>query len=180
MTHEDRLYNCLPLYHSTGLMLGLSAVISTGASVFIKRKFSASSFWAEVQKHQTTTFIYVGELCRYLSLQEPCEEEKNNPIRSMVGNGLRPDLWDCFRGRFGVKRIAEIYGASEGACMFMNMLNKDKTIGMTNATVALLEYDVASDELKRNSDGFCLKTIQDLFYLSQYYCKWFDLKSHLQ
>ena len=95
MTYEDRLYNCLPLYHSTGLMLGLSAVISTGASVFIKRKFSASSFWAEVQKHQTTTFIYVGELCRYLSLQEPCEEEKNNPIRSMVGNGLRPDLWDC-------------------------------------------------------------------------------------
>ena len=161
MTHEDRLYNCLPLYHSTGLMLGLSAVISTGASIFIKRKFSASAFWAEVQKHQTTTFIYVGELCRYLSLQEPCEEEKNNPIRAMVGNGLRPDLWDCFRGRFGVERIAEIYGASEGACMFLNMLNKDKTIGMTNAKVALLQYDVASDELKRNSDGFCSETAEE-------------------
>ena len=157
MTSEDRLYNCLPLYHSTGLMLGLAAVISTGASVFVRRKFSASLFWKEVQKYQTTTFIYVGELCRYLSFQEPCEEEENNPIRAMVGNGLRPDLWDSFRERFGVERICEIYGASEGACMFMNGLNKDKTIGMTNAKVILLKYDVANDELIKSDDGFCIE-----------------------
>ena len=157
MTSDDCLYNCLPLYHSTGLMLGLAAVIYSGASVFVRRKFSASLFWKEAQKYQTTTFIYVGELCRYLSFQEPCEDEINNPIRAMVGNGLRPDLWDCFRDRFGVERICEIYGASEGACMFMNGLNKDKTIGMTNATVALLKYDVASDELIKNDNGFCIE-----------------------
>ncbi|MDA8674481.1 long-chain-acyl-CoA synthetase [Gammaproteobacteria bacterium] len=162
MTHEDRLYNCLPLYHSTGLMLGLAAVIHSGASVFVRRKFSASMFWKEAQKYQTTTFIYVGELCRYLSFQEPCEDEKNNPIRAMVGNGLRPDLWDCFRDRFGVERICEIYGASEGACMFMNGLNKDKTIGMTNATVVLLKYDVASDELIKNDDGLCIEAEDEM------------------
>ncbi|MDC3289021.1 long-chain-acyl-CoA synthetase [Gammaproteobacteria bacterium] len=162
MTHEDRLYNCLPLYHSTGLMLGLAAVIHSGASVFVRRKFSASMFWKEVQRYQTTTFIYVGELCRYLSFQEPCEDEKNNPIRAMVGNGLRPDLWDCFRDRFGVERICEIYGASEGACMFMNGLNKDKTIGMTNATVVLLKYDVASDELIKNDDGLCIEAEDEM------------------
>ena len=162
MTHEDRLYNCLPLYHSTGLMLGLAAVIHSGASVFVRRKFSASMFWKEAQRYQTTTFIYVGELCRYLSFQEPCEEEKNNPLRAMVGNGLRPDLWDCFRDRFGVERICEIYGASEGACMFMNGLNKDKTIGMTNATVVLLKYDVASDELIKNDNGFCIEAENEM------------------
>ena len=162
MTHEDRLYNCLPLYHSTGLMLGLAAVVSSGASVFVRRKFSASLFWQEAQRYQTTTFIYVGELCRYLSFQEPCEDEKNNPIRAMVGNGLRPDLWDCFRDRFGVERICEIYGASEGACMFMNGLNKDKTIGMTNATVVLLKYDVASDELIKNDDGLCIEAEDEM------------------
>ena len=162
MTHEDRLYNCLPLYHSTGLMLGLAAVIHSGASVFVRRKFSASMFWKEAKRYQTTTFIYVGELCRYLSFQEPCEDEKNNPIRAMVGNGLRPDLWDCFRDRFGVERICEIYGASEGACMFMNGLNKDKTIGMTNATVVLLKYDVASDELIKNDDGLCIEAEDEM------------------
>ena len=153
MNNEDCLYNCLPLYHSTGLMLGLCACIHVGASTFIRRKFSASAFWKEAQKFNTTAFVYVGELCRYLSFQKECEEEKNNPISKMVGNGLRPDLWHCFRNRFKVERICEIYGASEGNGMFMNLLNKDQTIGMTNVDLALLEYDVAEDKLKVDENG---------------------------
>ena len=147
------MYNCLPLYHSTGLMLGLCACVHVGASTFIRRKFSASSFWKEAQQFNTTAFVYVGELCRYLSFQDPCDEEINNPISKMVGNGLRPDLWDCFRNRFSVDRICEIYGASEGNGMFMNLLNKDQTIGMTNVELALLKYDVAEDKLETNENG---------------------------
>ena len=153
MNSEDCLYNCLPLYHSTGMMLGLCACIHVGASTFIKRKFSASSFWKEVKKYNTTAFIYVGELCRYLSLQDPVDEEKDNPITKMVGNGLRPDLWDCFRNRFCVERICEIYGASEGNGFFMNLLNKDQTIGMTNNKIELLEYDIGENKLKKDMDG---------------------------
>ncbi len=150
---SDCMYNCLPLYHSTGLMLGLCACVQVGAATFIRRKFSASAFWKEAKQFNTTAFVYVGELCRYLSFQDPSEEEKNNPISSMVGNGLRPDLWDCFRNRFDVERIIEIYGASEGNALFMNLLNKDETIGMTNARVALLEYDVAEDKLVKDAEN---------------------------
>ena len=157
MNSEDCLYNCLPLYHSTGMMLGLCACIHVGASTFIKRKFSASSFWKEVKKYNTTAFIYVGELCRYLSLQDPVDEEKDNPITKMVGNGLRPDLWDCFRNRFCVERICEIYGASEGNGFFMNLLNKDQTIGMTNNKIELLEYDIGENKLKIDVDGNFLR-----------------------
>ena len=153
LTSEDCMYNCLPLYHSTGLILGLSACIQVGASTFIKRKFSASSFWGEVQKFNSTAFVYVGELCRYLSFQEVCPEEANNPITKMVGNGLRPDLWDTFRNRFDVERICEIYGASEANGMFMNLLNKDQTIGMSNIDIRLFEYDVAEDKLKVDENG---------------------------
>ena len=157
MNSEDCLYNCLPLYHSTGMMLGLCACIHVGASTFIKRKFSASSFWKEVKKYNTTAFIYVGELCRYLSLQDPVDEEKDNPITKMVGNGLRPDLWGCFRNRFSVDRICEIYGASEGNGFFMNLLNKDQTIGMTNNKIELLEYDIGENKLKIDIDGNFIK-----------------------
>ena len=153
LNETDCMYNCLPLYHSTGLMLGLCACIEAGSATFIRRKFSASAFWKEANKYNTTAFVYVGELCRYLSFQEPIEEEKNNPISKMVGNGLRPDLWDCFRNRFGVERIIEIYGASEGNALFMNLLNKDQTIGMTNAKVGIFEYDVAEDKLVKDTDG---------------------------
>jgi citronellyl-CoA synthetase len=157
INEEDCMYNCLPLYHSTGLMLGLVAAIQVGAASFIKRKFSASSFWEEAQRFNTTALVYIGELCRYLANQEPCEAEKNNPIVSMVGNGLRPDVWDEFRDRFKVERIIEIYGASEGNALFINLFNKDKTIGMTSADVALIEYDVADDEIIKNTDGTCKK-----------------------
>ena len=71
-------------------MLGLCACVQVGAATFIRRKFSASAFWKEAKKFNTTAFVYVGELCRYLSFQEPSEEEVNNPISKMVGNGLRP------------------------------------------------------------------------------------------
>jgi len=153
LTSDDCMYNCLPLYHSTGLILGLCACIQAGASTFIKRKFSASSFWSEAKKFNTTAFVYVGELCRYLSFQEPCGDEVNNPISKMVGNGLRPDLWDTFRHRFDVERICEIYGASEANGMFMNLLNKDETIGMTNTEIKLFAYDVAEDKLKVDEKG---------------------------
>ena len=149
---SDCMYNCLPLYHSTGLMLGLCACVQVGAATFIRRKFSASAFWKEAKQFNTTAFVYVGELCRYLSFQEPSEEEVNNPISKMVGNGLRPDLWDCFRNRFNVERIVEIYGASEGNALFMNLLNKDETIGMTNAKVGIFKYDVAEDKLVKDKN----------------------------
>jgi len=157
INHEDCMYNCLPLYHSTGLMLGLCAAINVGAASFIKRKFSASSFWQEANEFNTTAFVYIGELCRYLINKEPSEAELNNPIVSMVGNGLRPDVWDTFKERFDIDRIIEIYGASEGNALFMNLFNKNKTIGMTSAEVALLEYDVAEDEILKNDEGFCKK-----------------------
>ena len=150
---SDCMYNCLPLYHSTGLMLGLCACVQVGAATFIRRKFSASAFWKEAKKFNTTAFVYVGELCRYLSFQEPSDDEVNNPVSKMVGNGLRPDLWDCFRNRFGVERIIEIYGASEGNALFMNLLNKDETIGMTNARVGIFEYDVAEDKLVKDQNN---------------------------
>ena len=157
INETDCMHNSLPLYHSTGLMLGICAVIQAGASTFIKRKFSASSFWNEVQKYNTTALVYIGELCRYLANTEPTPAEQNNPLKVMVGNGLRPDVWDIFKERFGVDRIVEIYGASEGNALFMNLLNKDKTIGMTNAQVALIEYDVAEDKIIKNEDGTCKK-----------------------
>ena len=32
----------------------------------------------------------------------------------MYGNGMRPDVWGRFRARFGIKRICEFYGSTEG------------------------------------------------------------------
>ena len=150
---SDRIYLCLPLFHGTGFICGVNSAIFSGASMFLRRKFSASAFWPEIQKYQCTIFFYVGELCRYLVTQPPCPEEKNNPLTRVFGNGLRPDVWDEFKTRFGIERVCEFYGSSEGNVSFFNAFNKDKTIGFCPGTILLVEYDIEQDEIVLDQNG---------------------------
>ena len=150
---KDRMYLCLPLFHGTGFICGVNSAIFSGASMFLRRKFSASAFWPEIQKYHCTIFFYVGELCRYLVTQPPCPEEKNNPLDRVFGNGLRPDVWDEFKQRFGIDRVCEFYGSSEGNVSFINAFNKNKTIGYCPGTILLVEYDVEQDEIVLDENG---------------------------
>ena len=156
-TAADRLYICLPLYHGTGLMVGAGAAFTTGASMFIRRRFSASAFLPEIREQGCTCFIYVGELCRYLINSPERPDDADTPLVTMMGNGLRPDVWPTFKQRFGINRITEFYGASEGNVAFANLLNKDCTIGMTSAKIALVRYDVDADEIVRDANNRCIE-----------------------
>jgi citronellyl-CoA synthetase len=149
----DRLYNCLPLYHSTGLIVGFGSMLWAGGSTFIRRKFSASNFLAETREQGTNVFVYIGEICRYLLHQPPKPDDTDNPVRKVIGNGLRPDIWDDFKARFDIPEVYEIYGASEGNSGFINAFNKDRTIGFGVSTHLLAEYDADEDAIVRGPDG---------------------------
>lgn len=155
-SEKDRLYICLPLYHGTGLMIGMGASFSSGASVFLRRKFSASNFLSEIREQNANCFIYIGELCRYLLNTPKKADDHVNPLERTMGNGLRPDIWMQFKERFGIDRITEFYGASEGNVAFANLLNKDRTIGTTTVKHALVKYDVDADEIIRDANGRCI------------------------
>ena len=132
--------------------------------MFIRRRFSGSNFLREVREHHATCFIYIGELCRYL-LNVPAQpDDHNTPLTRMMGNGLRPDVWHEFKSRFGLERIAEFYGSSEGNVAFVNMLNKDCTVGTTSVPIALVKYDVHADEIVFNT-GDLMKTVDVGFSL---------------
>ena len=156
-TPNDRIYICLPLYHGTALLVGAGAACTTGASMFLRRRFSASAFLPEVREHNCTCFIYVGEVCRYLNNTPAKPDDADTPLTTAMGNGLRPDVWLDFKRRFGLKRITEFYGASEGNVAFANLMNKDCTIGMTSARIALVRYDVDADEIVRDANGRCVE-----------------------
>ena len=156
-TPKDTLYLCLPLYHTTGLLIGAGSAFHSGAGMFIRRKFSASNFLAEVRDNHCTCLVYIGELCRYLTNTVSEESDKNNPLRSMMGNGMRPDVWMDFKARFGIKRVCELYGSSEGNIAFANLLNKDCTVGMTSIEHVLVKYDIDNDEIIRDTNNLCIR-----------------------
>jgi len=138
-------------------MIGLTAAFTVGASSVIRRKLSVSAFWDDVRKHDCTCFVYIGEFLRYLMSHPESEKDRENPVRAIVGNGLRPDIWLSFKRRFDIDRIGEFYGASEGNGGFANVFNKDCTVGLATAPSKIVAYDVAGDELIRNEEGFCIE-----------------------
>ncbi|AII05075.1 long-chain-acyl-CoA synthetase [Rhodococcus opacus] len=150
---SDVLYCCLPLYHNNALTVSLSSVLGSGATLALGKQFSASKFWADVELNRATAFTYIGELCRYLLNQPEKPGDRDNSIRLMVGNGLRPEIWSEFTTRFGISRVAEFYGASECNIAFVNALNVDRTAGICPLPHAVVEYDEDSGSPRRHSDG---------------------------
>ena len=126
---EDRLYDCLPLYHSTGGVVAVGAMLVTGGSVVIRERFSASRFWADVRDTQCTVFQYIGELCRYLLHATPPGEEIRHSLRICCGNGLSGEVWPVFQARFAIPRILEFYAATEGSVSLYNCEGKPGAIG---------------------------------------------------
>ena len=153
VTPSDRIYVPLPLYHGTGLLVGALAAMVSGATVILRRKFSASQFWDEVRASRATCLTYIGEILRYLMNQPERPDDRNHSVERIVGNGLRPDIFKEFRERFGIERITEFYGASEGNIAFLNLLNKECSIGFSTGEFVLASYDVEADVIRRDASG---------------------------
>ena len=159
----DRLYLTLPLYHSTGGLCAMGAALLNGGSVALRSGFSASRFWDEVTAEGATLFVYIGELCRYLAAQPPRPLERAHRLRLAFGNGLSPDVWPVFEERFGIPRILEFYGSTEGN---VSMFNFDGTPGAIGRAppylgdflnAALARFDVEKGAPVRGADGFCVR-----------------------
>jgi fatty-acyl-CoA synthase len=159
----DRMYNCLPMYHSIGGAVATGAVLVNGGSVVIREKFSASRFWDDIVRFDCTLFQYIGELCRYLLLAPPHPLETAHRLRLCCGNGLRGDVWEPFKKRFAIPQILEFYAATEANVSLFNVEGKPGAIGRTppfiahRSTLALVKFDVERNAPVRDENGFCVR-----------------------
>ncbi len=67
-------------------------------------------------------------MCRYLLNQPPSDLDKKHSIRLCIGNGMRASVHKEFSERFNIK-VIEIYGATEGNCLLMNLDGKYGSCG---------------------------------------------------
>jgi fatty-acyl-CoA synthase len=153
LNSNDTLYCCLPLYHNNALTVALSSVLNSGATLALGKSFSASKFWDDVIRYDATAFVYIGEICAYLLNQPPKDTDRKHKVRVICGNGLRPAIWDEFTERFGIERVCEFYGASEGNTAFVNVFNVPRSTGICPTPVAFVAYDGETGEPVRDDKG---------------------------
>jgi fatty-acyl-CoA synthase len=157
----DRMYNCLPMYHSVGGVVAIGAALVSGGSVFLRQGFSARRFWQDIVTQECTLFQYIGELCRFLLRSAPEQQPVEHHIRVCCGNGLAGDIWEPFKERFRIPQILEFYAATEANFSLYNCEGKPGAIGRIPAflahrfPVALVRFDVASGKPVRNAARFC-------------------------
>ncbi len=158
---EDRMYDCLPLYHSVGGVVATGATLVAGGTVIIRERFSASTFWRDIREERCTLFQYIGELCRYLVNTAADPAERDHSLRIACGNGLRPEIWKTFQSRFRIPRILEYYAATEGTFSLYNCEGEPGAIGRippylrNQMPVELLRFDAGTAEPWRDPSGFC-------------------------
>jgi fatty-acyl-CoA synthase len=163
----DRMYNCLPMYHTVGGLCATGSLLVQGGSVYLRERFSAREFWDDIVRNDCTLVQYIGELCRYLVNSAPHPNETKHKLRLACGNGLRPDIWNEFRTRFRIPLILEFYAATEGNVMMFNFEGKEGAIGRlpwfieNRFPIALVKFDVEKEQPIRNADGFCMKCDDD-------------------
>ncbi len=161
---SDRMYDCLPLYHSVGGVVAAGALLARGGSVVVATGFSASRFWDDIARWDCTLAQYIGELCRYLLATPVRALDASHGLRALCGNGLRKDVWEKFQMRFAVPRIVEFYAASEGTFSLYNMEGEPGAIGRVPGFLghrfpaALVRYDETTGLPWRNEDGRCVRT----------------------
>lgn len=159
----DRMYSCLPMYHSIGGVQVPGAAMVAGSSVVLREKFSAGQFWSDVVRWDCSMFQYIGEFCRYLLHAEPSPHDRAHRIRLACGNGLAPDVWKRFQERFSIPRILEFYASTEGGVSLFNAEGEPGAIGRIppylrhRFSPALVRLDVETGQPLRDDQGRCIR-----------------------
>ena len=163
----DRMYDCLPMYHSIGGVVATGSLLVRGGSVAIRDRFSAQHFWDDVVGWNCTLFQYIGELCRYLLNAPEQPLAQRHRLRLCCGNGLRGDVWEKFQSKFAIPRILEFYAATEGNVSLYNVEGKVGAIGRVppflghRFPLALLRVDAATNTPLRDAGGLCIRCATD-------------------
>jgi fatty-acyl-CoA synthase len=109
---SDVTYASMPLFHSNALFTAWSPTIVAGATLVLRRRFSASAFLADVRKYGATYFNYVGKPLAYILDTPERPDDADNPLLRGFGNeGNEADV-RRFEARFGCP-LTDGYGQTE-------------------------------------------------------------------
>ena len=110
----DILYCAMPLFHGNALIANLFPALVAGASVVLRRRFSASGFGPDIREHGCTYFNYVGRALAYIVAVPESPHDRENSLKWALGSEASPQTIAEFTRRYGCP-VFEGYGSSENA-----------------------------------------------------------------
>ncbi len=113
-TSEDVLYSAMPLFHGNALSSSVLPAFAGGATLALRRRFSASSFLDDVRTAGATFFNTVGRAISYINATPPTDHDRDHRLRFVLGPETSATDKEAFTRRFGVP-LFEGYGSSENA-----------------------------------------------------------------
>jgi fatty-acyl-CoA synthase len=143
---SDVLYCAMPLFHGNALVANLIPGMGAGATIVLRRRFSASGFLPEVRRHGVTYFNSVGRAVSHILATPPTAEDRDHRVRvALAPETSRPDI-AAFEARFGIP-VFEGYGSSEGAIHLLPVPSAAAgALGRAEADVELAVVDAATGE----------------------------------
>lgn len=108
---HEVVYCAQPLCHIDPRSLLMDVMFVRG-SVVLPSRFSASSFWSDIEAHDADKFVYVGTML-HLIFKQP-DRESGRSMRPRIGMGAAApeSLYRAIEARFNV-RLYEGYGMTE-------------------------------------------------------------------
>jgi steroid-22-oyl-CoA synthetase len=140
---DSVLYESMPLFHGNALMANVTTAVTAGATIALRRRFSASGFLPDVRRFGATYFNYVGRALSYILATPETAEDADNRLRLGFGTEASALDRERFESRFACTLI-ENYGASEGVIAIVRMPGcPEQALGKArpgdNADVAVMD-----------------------------------------
>jgi crotonobetaine/carnitine-CoA ligase len=121
---SDVLLTCLPLFHTNALNTFHQALL-TGATLVVEPRFSASGFWASLERHQATVTYLLGAMVPILLSKEPSPQDRAHRTRIALAPGVPAQFHDAFTSRFDMA-ILDGYGSTETNFAIGSTINEQK------------------------------------------------------
>jgi acyl-CoA synthetase (AMP-forming)/AMP-acid ligase II len=160
MKPGDRTFCVMPLFHTNGLMFSTLPFLLAGATVVLRKRFSATNFWSQIREARATT-TSVSPTILAMLLEHEAKAPPASAIRLeyiKVASAPTPaELAQRFEARFGRGLLLETYGLTETTAInVMNPLHgprKHGSIGCALAPQEVRIVDDAGNELPQGASG---------------------------
>ncbi|GAA2058381.1 long-chain-fatty-acid--CoA ligase [Catenulispora yoronensis] len=120
LTADDVLYCAMPLFHSNAVIAAWIPALASGATLALRRRFSASGFLADVRRFQATYANYVGKPLAYILATPEQPDDSDNTLRQVFGNEAAPADVERFAKRFDCA-VTDGFGSTEGGISFYRL-----------------------------------------------------------